>query len=176
MTTDHIPLRAERLAALIEGLDIWIKSGRSGAPDLDHDTWRALTELQAIRGSAPIEGEAVAWQQRERKRDDPSSDWSRWYESSKDAFKEYTGRADHDGVYFNGSGRTEYQVRALSLALPITNGVTEEMVERVLQAVLSCPHTITREEIVLKYSHSVPGNATAQLHARILTALQSETR
>lgn len=53
--------------------------------------------------------------------------------------------------------------------------VTEQDVERVWQAVLSCPHSITGEEIVLGFSSDKPGkNAAAQLHSRILAALNGK--
>lgn len=45
-------------------------------------------------------------------------------------------------------------------------------VELLWNAILSCPHTITGEEVVLGYSSDKPGkNAAAQLHDRISAAL-----
>lgn len=43
--------------------------------------------------------------------------------------------------------------------------------EAIRNAVLSCRHTITAEEIVLRRSETKPGNALNQLHQRILSAL-----
>ena len=51
--------------------------------------------------------------------------------------------------------------------------ITEEMVERVLLGVLDCPHTITGQEIILRYAVEKEGrNATNQLRERITAALK----
>ncbi|MBJ6986897.1 hypothetical protein [Devosia sp. MC521] len=44
--------------------------------------------------------------------------------------------------------------------------------EAAFNAVLQCPHEIDAEKVVLKIDHSRPGNAIAQLHAR-LSALKT---
>ena len=49
----------------------------------------------------------------------------------------------------------------------------EDYARQIQEAVLSCPHSITGEEIVIGYSSDQPGhNALAQLNARILSAIE----
>ena len=47
----------------------------------------------------------------------------------------------------------------------------EKLAEAIRNAILSCGHAITADEIVLRRSDKQPGNALNQLHQRILTEL-----
>ena len=48
-----------------------------------------------------------------------------------------------------------------------------ELAYMVWESVLSCPHTITTDEVILRLSHSQDGNAASQIYKRIETTLST---
>lgn len=85
-----------------------------------------------------------------------------------------------NGAFISPAASIEFMEKLPGEIASVSASTKAKLVEatkRVWTAVLSCPHTITHNEIILRYSATTPGNNAAdQLNQRIAAALQGETK